>query len=197
MKPLTETQRKERGQAILLAAERVMAARGFGAFTVQEAAREAGLAKGTLFLYYRNKDELALAVFTRLVEAHGRALRAAAESGRGPEAVLRGLVLALLEHMDKKRDIAGYSGGFPLSAPSREKIRALFADNMQTIAGALARCDAAGYLDIPDPLFAASALFGLCRGSNSYARAAGRRLPLPERAARILRIFTTGVRREE
>jgi AcrR family transcriptional regulator len=43
---------------ILNAARRVFASRGFAAATVDEIAREAGIAKGTIYLYYRSKGDV-------------------------------------------------------------------------------------------------------------------------------------------
>ncbi|MDA8244035.1 MAG: TetR/AcrR family transcriptional regulator [Elusimicrobia bacterium] len=195
MKPLTDSQKRERELAIQRAATRVLAAKGFEALTMEEVAREAGVAKGTLFLYYKGKEELVQAVFSAMAEAFGAELRGLAASGGAPEDLLDRTILALLLHFDRKRDITGYSGGLPLAGPRREALRELFAGNMQAIAGILRLCAEGGLLDLEDPLFAASALFGLCRGSNSYARAAGRKLPVDERARRIKGIFLNGMRK--
>jgi len=43
---------------ILDAARRVFAARGFAAATVAEIAKQAGIAKGTIYLYYRSKTDV-------------------------------------------------------------------------------------------------------------------------------------------
>ncbi len=195
MKALTESEKRGREAAILQAATRVMASRGFDALTMDEVAREAGVAKGTLFLYYKHKEDLVLAVFSLMAETFGAALRALAGSGLPPEKLLDETILALLRHFDNKRDITGYSGGLPLAGPRKESLREHFSSNMQALAGILKLCSAGGLLEADDHLFSASALFGLCRGSNSYARAAGRRLPVEERARRLKNIFLNGTRK--
>ncbi|HNW44609.1 MAG TPA: helix-turn-helix domain-containing protein [Elusimicrobiales bacterium] len=196
MKALTDAQKKEKGLEFIQAATRVLAQRGFDALTMEEVAREAGVAKGTLFLYYKCKEDLVQAVFATMAETFGGTLRALAASGLAPEELLNRTILALLEHFDKKRDITGYSGGLPLTGPRKEALRALFAANMEALAAVLRLCTGGGLLELADPLFAASALFGLCRGSNSYARAAGRQLPVAERARRIAGIFLNGTRKK-
>jgi len=56
---------------ILDAARRVFAARGFAAATVEEIAKQAGIAKGTIYLYYRSKtDVYAGAALEGLRELH-------------------------------------------------------------------------------------------------------------------------------
>ena len=47
-----------RRSEILDAARRVFAGRGFAAATMDDIAREAGIAKGTIYLYYRSKAEV-------------------------------------------------------------------------------------------------------------------------------------------
>ncbi len=197
MKALTDLQKKGKEREILRAATRVLAAAGFDGLTMEKVAREARVAKGTLFLYYRHKDELILSVFSAMAENHGKNLAAIAAAGLPPEELLQKTVLALLEHFDNKRDITGYSGGLPLAGPNKEILRARFASNMSIIAAVLGTCAERGLLELEDPIFSASALFGLCRGSNSYARAAGRKLPVQERARRITGIFLDGTRKKK
>ena len=196
MKALTDSQKRGKELEILQAATRVLASRGFNALTMEQVAKEVKVAKGTLFLYYRHKEELVLAVFSAMAKTLGNTLAAIAAAGLPPEELLQKTVHALLEHFDKKRDITGYSGGLPLAGPNKEALRARFAANMKTIAAVLELCAKGGLLELEDTLFSASALFGLCRGSNSYARAAGRRLPLDERARRITGIFLYGTRKK-
>lgn len=52
----------ESGKAILEAAQRVFAARGFHGARVEEIADRAGVAKGTVFLHFRDKENLLLAL---------------------------------------------------------------------------------------------------------------------------------------
>lgn len=195
MKALTESEKRGRERAILQAAARVLKARGFDGLTMDEVAREAGVAKGTLFLYYKHKEDLVLALFSSMAETFGSGLAALAGSGLPAAEMLEETVLALLRHFDSKRDITGYSGGLPLAGHRKEILRGRFTANMQRLAAILETCSAGGLLRLEDPLFSASALFGLCRGSNTYARAAGRRLPVEERARRVTDIFLNGTRK--
>ncbi|PIU19769.1 MAG: hypothetical protein COT18_05780 [Elusimicrobia bacterium CG08_land_8_20_14_0_20_59_10] len=197
MKALTEKQKRKKKLEILQAATRVLSKCGFDALTMDEVAKEAGLAKGTLFLYYRHKEDLILAVFSAMAKSLGKTLRTIISAGLPPEETLKRTILSLLEHFDKKRDMTGYSGGLPLAGPRKEPLHLLFAANMEAIAAVLGSCAKAGLLRLEDPLFAASALFGLCRGSNSYARAIGHKLPAEERTRRITGIFLDGARKHK
>ena len=61
----TSTRREkveQREDAIIEAARRTFAQRGFAKTTMAEIARQAGVADGTLYLYFKNKEDLARAV---------------------------------------------------------------------------------------------------------------------------------------
>jgi AcrR family transcriptional regulator len=67
---MSTTERKEREkalryEAIVNAAELLFFARGFDIVTMEDIAKELELAKGTLYLYFRNKDELYFAIVLR------------------------------------------------------------------------------------------------------------------------------------
>lgn len=62
-----EREKKERRSAIIDAAERVFFRKGFEAATMDEVAAEAELSKGTLYLYFKSKDELFIALSGRIL----------------------------------------------------------------------------------------------------------------------------------
>jgi len=53
----------DKHQAILDAAVKVFARKGFFQSRVSEIAREAGVADGTIYLYFKNKDDLLISIF--------------------------------------------------------------------------------------------------------------------------------------
>src|SRR6476469_10467770 len=62
-----------RVQSIQDAAMRVIARKGMAAATMQEIAEEAGVAKGTIYLYFRDREELVEKTFeTAIGELHKR-----------------------------------------------------------------------------------------------------------------------------
>ena len=60
-----EKEKAARRAAIVNAAERLFASKGYDGVAMDDVAREAQLAKGTLYLYFDNKDSLYLAVAVR------------------------------------------------------------------------------------------------------------------------------------
>lgn len=63
-----ERERERRRQAILVAARRVLSSKGFEKATVEDIAREAELSPGTLYLYFKNKDDMCAALSLRVLQ---------------------------------------------------------------------------------------------------------------------------------
>jgi AcrR family transcriptional regulator len=90
-----------RCQAIREAAVRVVARKGLSKVTVQDIADEAGVAKGTVYLYFKSREEiLETAMGATLDELRAR-LRAAAEGARDK---IEAVVATQLRFFDERRD---------------------------------------------------------------------------------------------
>lgn len=63
-----QRERQERRDSILEAAETVFAEKGFDHATMDDIAHAAELSKGTLYLYFKSKDDLSIALASRLAE---------------------------------------------------------------------------------------------------------------------------------
>ncbi|GAB6905516.1 Transcriptional regulator, TetR family [Desulfosarcina cetonica] len=63
-----ERERERRRQQILVAAKRVFSDKGFSKATMDDIAREAELSPGTLYLYFKNKDELYASLSLRILQ---------------------------------------------------------------------------------------------------------------------------------
>jgi len=93
-----------RVQSIQEAAIRVISRKGMASATMQEIAKEAGVAKGTIYLYFRDREELVEKTFeTAIGELHKR-LDAALDSD-GPFADrLRAVITAKLAFFNENRE---------------------------------------------------------------------------------------------
>ncbi len=81
----------ERRQAILDAAMKVFAQRGFAAATIRAIAREAKIAQGTIYLYFPSKRDILLALYRSMILESLEEIMARPEKG-DDEAFLRSLV---------------------------------------------------------------------------------------------------------
>ncbi len=97
------TDKRER---ILKAAIRVFARKGFYSTRVSEIAKAAGVADGTIYLYFKNKDDVLISIFqdriSKLLEVLGDAISKAS----GFEEKLRVVVDIQLGLLDGSRDLA-------------------------------------------------------------------------------------------
>src|SRR5436190_22756784 len=88
--------RTEKRERILAAAERVFARRGFFASRVSEIAKDAGVADGTIYNYFKSKDDLLISLFEHRMKQVNDTLRAAITSADRPVDQLRAFIKAYL-----------------------------------------------------------------------------------------------------
>src|SRR5262249_39715245 len=95
--------------AILDAAERLLAHYGYRKMTMDDLAREAGIGKGTTYLHFPSKQEVVLCSIDRIVERLLEQLRAIARSDGAPAAKVRQMLRTrVLFRFDSVKD---YSQG--------------------------------------------------------------------------------------
>lgn len=91
---------------ILRAATRVFASRGFFGAQVADIARAAGVAAGTVYLYFRNKDDLLVSLFERTMQEAIDEGRAALDGVKDPLERLRRIARLHLDRVGRDRDLA-------------------------------------------------------------------------------------------
>jgi TetR/AcrR family fatty acid metabolism transcriptional regulator len=96
----------DKRDAILKAAIRVFARRGFFGAQVADIAREGGVAAGTVYLYFHNKDDLLVSIFERTMREAIAAGRATLEHETDPLERLRAIARLHLDRMSRDRDLA-------------------------------------------------------------------------------------------
>jgi TetR/AcrR family transcriptional regulator, fatty acid metabolism regulator protein len=99
-----EVLREFRVRELLDAACRVVARHGFQGATVDRVAEEAKIAKGTVYLYFQNKDGLLKAAIEQGIENFTNQIRAEVAEVQAPLDKLRRFVEASLELSDVHRD---------------------------------------------------------------------------------------------
>jgi|SRR5687768_3305622 TetR/AcrR family fatty acid metabolism transcriptional regulator len=92
--------------AILNAATTVFAKRGYFGSQVADIAREAGIAAGTVYLYFRSKEEILTSIFDRTMQEAIEEGRAALSDVRDPVERLRRIARTHLARMGRDRNLA-------------------------------------------------------------------------------------------
>ena len=153
----------DKRERILAAAERVFARRGFFAARVSEIAKDAGVADGTIYLYFKSKDDLLISLFERRMLELTEALQEAIK-GKPPREQLRAFIRTYLQ---KVHDEPAATEVLTIELRQSSKFmkeyeNPQFADFLRTLGGIIAAGQAAGELDATIPSHvAARMIFGM------------------------------------
>ncbi len=93
-------------EAILRAAAKVFAQSGYFNAKVSDVARTAGVADGTVYLYFKNKDDLLTSIFSWAMGGFLRGARAELSESSDPFEKLRRFVNLHFSLLEQERDIA-------------------------------------------------------------------------------------------
>ena len=153
----------DKRERILVAAERIFARHGFFAARVSEIAREAGVADGTIYLYFKSKDDLLISLFENRMKQVNDQLRQAI-AGKPPAEQLRAFIHTYLQLVSDEPTAAEV-----LTIELRQSTKFMkeydnpqFADFLRMLGGIIADGQARGELDAAIPShIAARMIFGI------------------------------------
>jgi AcrR family transcriptional regulator len=192
-----------RTQEILAAARKLLEQRGLEAMTMEEIAAVAGVAKGTLYLYFQSKDDLIQALISQVGENILKDMEAALQTpGAPPEKLIR-MVSVLLEYLNRERLL------FPIYA--RELLRGrqdsrggfwrhyreLEERFVALVTGLFAEGIAAGQFIPANPRLLTFLIRGLVRATGFYQQAEGQADAAQEALPVILTLLSSGLIREK
>jgi AcrR family transcriptional regulator len=91
--PERASERPDTRTALLDAAERLLAHYGYRKMTMDDLAQEAGLARRTIYLHFKSKEEVALATIDRTIDCLLAELRAVAASEPSPPGAIHAMLV--------------------------------------------------------------------------------------------------------
>lgn len=188
--------------AILNAAEGVFAQRGIAGTRMSDVARAAGLATGTLYNYFENRDELMSSLIEQRMDDLLTAVSAVAVAGAGQptRAVLEGMVRASFAHFEKHRALfAVVMGSGSISGKHMPIARRCVNAQQSFLAhysAVLERAAAAAELraDVPVPLLV-GILTGAAHGVVRSWMSEPDMRPLTDSAPAVVDVFLRGAAR--
>jgi TetR/AcrR family fatty acid metabolism transcriptional regulator len=188
-------------ERILEAAVKVFAAEGFYNAKVAQIAQEAGVADGTIYLYFKSKDDLLISLFEDRMEGINANLRNALAAAQTSADRLRAVVRLHLELVEQNRHMAEVIC-VELRQSSKfikEYANPKFGEFLRLIAGAIVDGQRSGELRADmDPPMVARAMFGaldelalawLVRGKD--------RIDIPRAVEQMSTLFIEGLRKKE
>lgn len=158
-----KNEREERRKHILDAAQRVFYDKGVDAAKMGDVAKQAQLGKGTLYLYFKTKQELLLAIAVRHQRSMLEAFERIETSGASGIVALRRMFSVYAERMGEPREhlkmvVSRWAQAEPFDADTRGG--AQMRENVQRLFGAVVgaiergRCDGSIRHDVPAPRLA-------------------------------------------
>jgi TetR/AcrR family fatty acid metabolism transcriptional regulator len=189
--------RTDKHEAILRAAIRVFARHGFFNAQVADVAREAGVAAGTVYLYFRGKDDLLVSIFDRTMREAIAEGRAALASVADPIDRLRRIAELHLERLGRDRDLAVvFQVELRQSTRFMEQFSATrLREYLGIIRDVIAEAQASGLVrrDV-SPTVATKVLFGALDEMATNWVLSHRRRSLPAEAGVVVDLFLNGVK---
>jgi len=186
----------DKREAILKAATQVFARNGFFQSQVADVARAAGVAAGTVYLYFRSKDDLLVSLFERTMREAIAEGRAALESVADPRERLTCIAQLHLERLGRDRDLAVvFQVELRQSTKFMERFSSTFLrDYLGLIRDTLALGQGTGQFrqDI-NPTIAAKIFFGALDEMATNWMLSRRRYSLAAQADTIVDLFINGV----
>jgi AcrR family transcriptional regulator len=159
-----------RNAEIMQAARKVFAENGFDQASVAAIAREAGLAKGTLYLYYRSKNEIYWAALRSGLVELGREIRERMEAADTIETKIQAFMETKISYFERNHDFfrlyyAESSNVVRHPAYSHEHFEDLYLEQLEVLKFALMDAIAARTIRRVSADTAAFAILDMTRGA--------------------------------
>jgi AcrR family transcriptional regulator len=192
-----------RTREILAAGRQLLEQRGPEAMTMEEIAAAAGVAKGTLYLYFQSKDDLILALINQVGENILQDMEAVLQAPGSPAEKLSRMVSVLLEYLNRERLL------FPIYARellrgegesregSRRRYQELEEEFVALVTRLFAEGIAAGQFIPANPRLLTFLIRGLVRATGYYQKAEGKADAAKEALPVILTLLSSGLIREQ
>lgn len=186
----------DKREAILRAAIKVFAGKGYFNSKVADIAGEAGIADGTVYLYFKSKDEILHSIFDRtMAEFIAEGKKELAELAT-PEAKLHRIAELHLEKLGADRDVAiVFQVELRGSTKFMQEFSAAgFAEYLDLICGTIVDGQASGaFRKDLKPVVCAKILYGALDEMVTNWILSNKSYPLAPMAGEVLKIFFGGV----
>jgi AcrR family transcriptional regulator len=160
-----------RSAEIMSAARDVFARKGFNETTMDDIAEAAGLAKGTLYLYFKSKRDLYMAALKEgIAELNAQTIEAV-EAAQGAQEKIRALVSTRIAYAEENREFCKifYSemGNLVHPVHTVAEFKKMHMQQVEFVAGVLEAAAAHGEIRRGNTRLLAMMISDLTRGSNA------------------------------
>lgn len=183
--------------SILCAARAVFSRKGYSVASVEDVAEEARIAKGTLYLYFKSKEELYMAALANDLRALAEQVREEVESARGFREKIRAFLRVRLEYCKSHEDflriyLAEYGSIF-LKTPVSRELWQLLRENLRYVASVIEQAVKRGEIrPVPAGALAAS-LVDVSRGLMERRLLGWKEFRAPDEIEFAVEMFCAGL----
>jgi AcrR family transcriptional regulator len=188
-----------RSREILAAARQLMLSRGVEAVTMEEIATAAGVAKGTVYLYFQSKDDLVQELISQVGENILADIEAVVEASGSPPEKMQQVASVLLDYLMRERSLypayardllqggRGAAKGYWLHLQEMEEkfvrlVTRVFASGIDS-----------GQFIQADPRLLTFLLRGMVRAVGYYQMSPGKEAAVKEAMPVLLTLLSSGV----
>lgn len=186
---------------LLSAGRRVFGRLGFEHATMEAIAEAAGVAKGTVYLYYLSKQAIYDATFAQGLAELEQLTRIRVESAAGPKDAIAGFVDARVTYFKEHPDyfhiyVEGISRQLTGRAPGKGVGKTALDGQTRALQTVFEEAIATGHLRSIDPAAAALAVFDITRGFIGRRLLTGALCDVERDIAFLTDLIWTGLRRD-
>ncbi len=190
-----------RTREILAAARRLMQSRGVEAVTMEEVAAAAGVAKGTIYLYFQGKENLVQALISQVGEQILADIEAVEQERGAPLEKVQRVASILLDYLMRERALfPAYArdilrGGRGTARNYWQNLQGMEDRFVSVVNRLFAEGIEAGQFIQADPRLLTFLLRGMVRAVGYYQVAAGQRQAVEEALPVLLTLLSSGLTR--
>lgn len=186
--------KKEGKQFIFEAAAGVFTKKGYHKTTVEEIAAAIGVSKGTIYYYFKNKEELYLAIIQEGIDLFHEQLAKVAQSPGSPQDKIRKLIRGHFVFCEAKKDLVFlFLKELGSTDFSREILANMLAKCLQVFRNVIEEGMAKKVFRPVNPEVITSALFGMLTISAFHYLSYSREIPLEPVSTALEDVFFNGI----
>ncbi len=187
--------KEEKKRKIIDAAIKIFARNGYFNSRVSEIAKEAGVADGTIYIYFSSKEELLSAIFDEALQVFVEESKNILKEIKDPIEKLKKIVCLHLKHLGSNRDLAMvFQIEFRHNIVFMERLtKTRLADYFKIIEGVISEGQQKGLFKELNPRFCAKILFGIIDEMVTSWLIANKNYKLEKDADILVNTFVYGI----
>lgn len=194
--PFSSAFRARTGESshILKTAAGMFAKKGYHQTTVDEIARALGVAKGTIYYHFKNKEELYLAIIQEGIYLLEGRMRLGMPEAKIPAEKLKKIIAGMLSFIEDEKDLVFlFIKELCGRDIQREVLARMLSGSLDIIRGIIEEGVEDGSFEQVDPEITTSSLYGMVIISALHYISYARKIPHDQVVAAIEKVFFEGI----